>query len=397
MKLIKVCALSALASGSLAAQGIFNVSPNDGVTEDIPLEFTGTVNFGWDDNVTPTVKVNRGDSSSYTSLNVGSTYLKLDSQTRVDFNLKLGVLHYLDNIANSNVKDTYSDSKLILNVSHNVNERLRFATRNYVFYGLEPDYNYGAVNDRSNDEYLFFSTDNSVGYKWTDRLGTYTGVRYSQLVNDGQSSNSDRKNLSLYNQFRYVLSQQAISTLDYRYETVDVKDGLDSQNHKLLGGIDYRINKTATLVAKVGVQFRKVDTRESQTDPTFEIGYMQRMNEMFRVRANVAYDVNDYGTSFSGSNFENNQALRLSLAGDYTLSQKVYLTGGINYVSNDYYGGRASDEVKVLNLSLGATYKMMDNLAANVNYNYTNSDDDGDTLSRNYDRNRVQAGLTYTF
>ena len=106
MKLIKVCALSALTSGSLAAQGIFNVSPNDGVTEDIPLEFTGTVNFGWDDNVTPTVKANRGDSSSYTSLNVGSTYLKLDSQTRVDFNLKLGVLHYLDNIANSNAKDT---------------------------------------------------------------------------------------------------------------------------------------------------------------------------------------------------------------------------------------------------------------------------------------------------
>ena len=397
MKLIKVCALSALASGSLAAQGIFNVSPNDGVTEDIPLEFNGTVNFGWDDNVTPSVTANRGDSSSYTSLNVGSTYLKLDSQTRVDFNLKLGVLYYLDNIANSNAKDTYSDSKLILNVSHNLNERLSLATRNYVFYGLEPDYNYGAVNDRSNDEYLFFSTDNSVGYKWTDRLGTYTGVRYSQLVNDGQSANSDRKNLSLYNQFRYVLSPQAISTLDYRYEAVDVKNSLDSQNHKLLGGIDYRINKTATLVAKVGVQFRKVDTRESQTDPTFEIGYMQRMNEMFRVRANVAYDVNDYGTSSSVSSFENNQALRISLAGDYTLSQKVYLTGGINYVSNDYYGGPDSDEVKVLNLSLGATYKMMDNLAANVNYNYTNSSDDGDTLGRDYDRNRVQAGLTYTF
>ena len=397
MKLIKVCAVSALATGSLAAQGIYNVSPNDGVTDSLPLEFTGTVNLGWDDNVTPTVKSNRDDSSSYTSLNAAANYLNIDSQTKIDFNLKLGALYYIDNVESSSASDTYSDSKLLLNVAHNVSERLSFSTRNYVFYGLEPDYNYGTVNDRSNDEYLMFSTDNSMNFKWTDRLGTNTGIRYSQLDNSGDSSRSDRKNLSLYNQFRYVLSQQAVSTVDYRYRMTDVNKGLDSDNHKVLVGVDYRLNKTATIVAKIGAQYRKVDGRDSETDPTFEIGYMQRVNKMFRVRANLAYDINDYGTSSSGANFENNQAFRLSLAGDYQLSQKLYLTGGVNYVANDYYGGRAEDEVDVFNISIGATYNILDNLAANVNYNYTDSSDDGDTLSRDYDRNRVQAGLTYTF
>jgi opacity protein-like surface antigen len=397
MKLINVCALSALATGSLAAQGIFNVSPNDGIAESIPLEITGTINFGWDDNVTPTVKVNRGDESSYTSLNVGANYLNIGPQTNIDFNLKLGVLHYLDNIENTNADDTYADSRVLLNVSHNVSELLRFSTRNYVFYGLEPDYNYGVVNDRSSEEYLFLSTDNAVGYKWTERLGTYTGFKYDLLNYSGRESRNDRENLTLYNQFRYVLSPQAVGTLDYRYGMADVSEGLDSDSHKVLAGVEYRLNKTAVLIAKAGAQYRKVDTRDAETDPTFEIGYIQRVNEMFRVRANLAYEVNDYGTSFFGNNFENNQAFRISLAGDYHLSQKLYFTGGINYVANEYYGGRPEEEVDVLNLSIGATYKMMDNLAANLNYNYTNSSDDGDTLSRDYNRNRVQAGLTYTF
>ncbi|PQJ29370.1 outer membrane beta-barrel protein [Rubritalea profundi] len=397
MKLIKVCTVSALATGSLAAQGIFNVSPNDGITESIPLEVTGTINFGWDDNLTPTIEANRGDESAYTSLKVGANYLNIDPQTNIDFSLKLGVLYYLDNIENAAASDTYSDSQVLLNVSHNVSERLRFSTRNYVFYGLEPDYNYGAVNDRTNEEYLFMSTDNSMGYKWTERLGTYTGFKYDDLSYSGGDTRNDRKSLTLYNQFRYVLSPQAIATLDYRYRMADVSGGLDSDNHKVLAGVEYRLNSTAVLVAKAGAQYRKVDSLDASSDPTFEIGYMQRVNEMFRVRADLSYEINDYGTSFLGSNFENNQAFRISLAGDYHLSQKLYFTGGINYVANEYYGGRPEDEVDVLNLSIGATYKMMDNLAANLNYNYTNSSDDGDTLNRDYDRNRVQAGLTYTF
>lgn len=396
-KLFNACALSALATGSLAAQGIYNVSPNDGVTESIPLEITTTLNFGYDDNITPTVKVNRGDDSSYTSFNVAANYLDIGPQTHIDFNLKLGVLHYLDNIENSNVKDTYSDSRGQLNISHNISERLRVSTRNYLFYGLEPDYNYGVVNDRSNDEYLYFSTDNAVGYKWTERLGTYTGFKFDTLNYDSADSRNDRQNVTLYNQFRYVLNQTAVGTLDYRYNQTDVKGGLDSNSHKLLAGVEYRLNRTAVLIAKAGIQHRSVDTRDSQNDPTFELSYLQRVNEAFRVRSSLAYDVNDYGTSFFGSNFENNQTLRFSVAGDYHFSSRFFMTSGINYVANEYYGGRPTDEVDVLNFSIGGTFELMHNLAANLNYNYTNSNDDGDTLSRDYSRNRIQAGLTYTF
>lgn len=400
MNLTKLSLVTALTTGSLAAQGVFDVSPNDGLSEDIPLEFTGTVNLGYDDNITPSNPANRGDSATYTSMNVGANYLNFGPQTNIDFNLKLGILHYLDNVENSDVRDTYSDTKGILNVKHNVSERLYLQTRNYLFYGLEPDYTYGVVNDRSNSEYLLFSTDNSLGYKWNARMATVTGFGYRNLdYDDAADSRSDRESLTLHHQFRYVVSQQTISTLDYRYITTNVAGGLDSASHKLLAGAEHRLSDTAMLVGKVGVQFRKVDTRDSNTDPTFELAYIQSVNEAFRVRLNAAYDVNDYGTSIDNNAFANNKSFRFSTAGDYHLSRQLYFTGGVNFVTNNYDGSptRDDDDAQVVNFHLGATYSILDNLAANLTYNYTKSYDDGDTLNREYGRNRIQAGVTYTF
>ena len=50
------------------------------------------------------------------------------------------------------------------------------------------------------------------------------------------------------------------------------------------------------------------------------------------------------------------------------------------------------DSVDVTNFHVGVTYLAKSNLTANLTYNYTSSSDSGDTLSRDYDRNRVQAG-----
>jgi hypothetical protein len=399
MKLIKTGAALALTAGTLSAQGIFNVSPNDGVTESIPLEFSVFANVGWDDNVTPTSTLYEGDESLYTSFGVGANYVNITPQTVVDVNLVLGMLYYFDNIEDPEADDTYYSVRLPFSITHSVSERLRFATRNYVFYGLEPDYTYGAVNDRSNEEYFFFSTDNSVGYKWTERLGTYTGFQWNTLDYDGNDSRNDRDNFIAYNQFRYVVSQQTIATLDYRYRWTDVSGGRDTENQKLLLGVEHRFSETSVLIARAGVQYREVDGRDSQTDPTFEIEYRNEVNESFRVRASAAYEINDYGTSlFDGANFENNQVFRINLAGDYYVSPDLYLTGGVNYINNDYYGGNVEDDtVDVFNIYIGATYQIQHNLSGNINYNFTTSNDDTGALNRDYDRNRVQAGLTYTF
>ncbi|MGJ8671723.1 hypothetical protein [Rubritalea sp.] len=397
MKLIKIGAALALTAGTLSAQGVFEVSPNDGVSESIPLEFSAFVNLGWDDNITPTT--NSGDESLYTSFGVGANYVNFTPQNVVDVNLLLGMLYYFDNVDDPNAEDTYYTIRLPFSFTHHVSERLRFETSNYLFYGLEPDYNYGVVNDRTNDEYFFFSTDNSVGYKWTERLGTYTGIQWDTLNYDGDDSRNDRQNLVLYNQFRYVVSQQTIATLDYRYRFTDVTDGRDSDNQKVLLGFEHRFSETSVLIARAGVQYRTLEGANSQTDPTFEIEYRNKVNESFQVSASTAYEINDYGTSLVlGDSFENNQVFRINIAGDYYLSPDLFFTGGVNYINNHYYGGTPpSDTVDTFNMYIGATYQIMHNLSGNINYNYTTSDDETGALNRNYDRNRVQTGLTYTF
>lgn len=398
MKLANICALGVLSATPLAAQGIFNSSPNDDITESLPLEYSASVNIGIDDNVTPTDLANRDDEVLYSSAKLGANYVSRGPQTNIDFNLGLGAIYYLDTPKSGNADDSNYNGNAQLNLSRSVSEQLRLSTRNNLFYGLEPDYTYGVVNSRDNEEYLYFTTDNAVGYKWTDRVATYTGVKYDSLSFDGSDSRNDRNTVTAYNQFRYVTSQQTIATLDYRYGMTEVDSGRDSDNQKLLAGVEHRLSESAVLVAKAGAQFRSVDGRSDQTDPTFELSFVQRVNEAFRVRLGASYEINDYGTSNDGNPFENNEMLRISAAGDYNLSSKVVFTGGVNHVGSQYSGeGMADNTVDVLNFHVGATYKFECNASANVTFNHTTSDDDSSAGSRDYDRNRLQAGVTFTF
>lgn len=388
-----------LTVGSVYAQGIYNLTPYDTEPEAIPLEFTGSIDFGWDDNVTPTTLTNRDDSSSFLKASLESVYSQRSPQTHVDFSASVGALYYIDNIDASNADDTYYDARLDFDIAHDVSERVRLTTRNYVFYGLEPDYSFGAVNDRTNDEYFFFSTDNAIGYEWNPRLGSYTGVKFDTLAYSNDTDRNDRENFELYHQQRYVVSQQTTATLGYRLRFSEVDSGLDSDNHFVTIGAEHRISPTAVVVGSVGVQIREVDNRDSQSEPTFSLSYVNRVNEQFALRGSASYEINDYSTSFSeASTFEDNQTFRLTVYADYYVTPDFYFTGGINYINEDFTGDLLpDDDVQVLNLTIGATYKIQENLVANVNYNYTDSSDDGDTLARDYDRNRVQAGLSFKF
>ena len=73
--------------------------------------------------------------------------------------------------------DFNSQSRAGVNLTHRFSERLRFSSQNFISYEMEPDYSYGYASTRTNGEYFFWQSDNSVGYRWTERLATYTGLR----------------------------------------------------------------------------------------------------------------------------------------------------------------------------------------------------------------------------
>jgi len=402
MKLSTISAFSLLAAGAASAQGIFNIVPNDDATESLPLKYSVSATLGYDDNVTPT-RTGSDQTSTFGRLDLGVDYVNITPQTNFNLNASVGIRHYFDDV--DDVSESQGNGRIALNIAHRVSERLRLVTRNYVNYGLEADYRYDAPGDGSLEEFLFISTDNAIGYKWTDRLATYSGVRYDSISYEDDFRN-DVTNLTFYNQFRYIGSPSTVYTLDYRYRLGDVDGGRDSDNHFVLLGIEKRISETAVFLAKAGAQFRDVDGGESSTSPFVELGYRSKVNEQFNVRANLRYGVEDYGTVFSNALgttiFDTSQTLRIGIAADYNLSPTVILTGGVNYIHTDFEDGTfnnvstGDNDLDLINLYVGVTYRINTALSANATYNYTDSSSD-ETLSRDYDRSRFQLGLTYQF
>ena len=297
-----------------------------------------------------------------------------------------------------------------LNWEHRVSERLRFTSRSFVSYELEPDYSNGLSTDRQIDEYLLYQTDNAVGYRWSERFGTYTGFTIRGVNYGSDSSSNDRFISTLYNQLRYRSTEQTNYTLDYRYSWTDASGtASDSTNHYILLGIEHRFSANSVLAAKAGVQMRDTDNGGADGDSPFaELAIRTRVNDQFSVRAFSRYSVEDYGTSFIGSTYDTNNTLRVGINTDYIVSPQLTLHGGINYVITDMEDGRfvtgasiADLDQDIININLGFSYKIDEGMFVTGSYNWTDSDGNGgiagSAAQRTYERNRASLGMRLEF
>lgn len=399
--------------GAACAQGLYDIAPNDDSLESLPITWSAGVSLGYDDNVTPTVIAGPGADESSGSINayVGAAWVSLTPQTTWDVYGRIGGTYYFD-APTSMSSDGYGEGRLGVNWAHRVNERLRFTSRNYLAYEMEPDYNYGITLDRQLDPYFHYSTDNAVGYKWTDRFATYTGFTYSGVAYGDSgtfdASGNDRSTWGVYNQFRYSASNQTVWTLDYRYSATSA-DGTasDSDSHYLLAGIEHRFSPNTVGVLKVGAQFRDTDYGTSSTSPFFEGALRSRVNEQFSVRAFARYGMEDYGTSFGTYSFDQNDTFRLGVTANYSLSPQLTLHGGVNYIMTNMQDATSpivSDlDQDLWNLSIGFSYKINDAFYVTGSYNYTDSSASGGdpvgfaSESRDYNQNRVSLGARFEF
>ncbi|MGB0990971.1 MAG: MtrB/PioB family outer membrane beta-barrel protein [Akkermansiaceae bacterium] len=405
-------ALALASFGAASAQGLYDLAPNDEAKESSPIKWNAGVELGWDDNVTPTAGNN--DESTYVRAYVGATLVSITPQTTWDVFVRVGGIYYLDNVnlpaPASDPDDFVGQGRLGINWAHRVSERLRFSSRNYIAYELEPDYSYGLTTDRQIDEYLHYQTDNAVGYKWTERFATYTGFTFRGVDYANASSGNDREILSFYNQFRFVASPQTIWTLDYRYSETSATGGAaDSTNQYVTLGVEHRFSPTSVLALKAGMQMRNTNGGSDSDSPFVEAAVRTRVNESLSVRAFARYSIEDYGTSFFGHTYDTNNTLRVGISADYTVSPDLTLHAGLNYISTDMEDGRATTiagpvadlDTDILNLYLGFSYKLNDGVYLTGSYNWTDSDANGGRPgvagTRTYDRNRASLGVRVEF
>ncbi|MEK6230595.1 MAG: hypothetical protein N2A42_01965 [Luteolibacter sp.] len=395
------------ATAATAANGAGLYMPND-TESSVPIAWSVGLDAVWDDNTTPGGFTD-GDETFSLNPFVGVSFVSVTPQTTLDVYARLGVVYYLDEPTALGSDDTYSNSRLGVNLTHRFNERLRFTSRNFLAYELEPDYSYGYSSNRVNSEYLYWQTDNSIGYRWTERFATYTGFQLTGLEYDNLPS-SDRFTWTLYNQFRYQLSPQTVLTSSYRYSETE-GDGVasDSTNQYLLVGIEHRFSPNTILIVRAGAQFREVDGVGSgdSTNPYLELAVRSQVNTQFSVRAFARYGAEDYDTIVTNgavaAEYDDKLTLRIGVSGEYQLSPSLSIFGGVELISTSYESGRIvntatgvsdADETLV-NAYIGASLKFNECLYGTLSYNFTDSD--SDVFGRNYDRNRISVGLRAEF
>lgn len=395
--------LGLFAMGSASAQGLFFIG-NDS-DESLPLKWVVGASLIYDDNVSPGF----GSEEDSFAINpyVGASIVHITPQTTWDVYARLGTIYYFD--APDGTDDFNSQSRAGVNLTHRFSERLRYSSQNFVSYEMEPDYSYGYSSTRVNGEYFFWNTDNSIGYRWTERVATYTGLRLSGTDYDSSVPNNDRFTWELYNQFRYQFSPQTVLTMDYRYgQTSGNGVASDSTNQFLLLGAEHRFSPNTIGIIRAGAQFRDVDNGEDTTSPYLEAALNWQATQALRVRSYARYGIEDYDTVqiFPGNipvEYSDRRTLRFGLSGEYTLNPTVSLFGGVDYIPTSYQEGRVvatgvsapDQDEDILNAYIGVSYRFNNFMTATASYNYTNSDSDFD--NRDYDRNRISLGVSAEF
>lgn len=397
-----------MAAGVAHSQSLYDV----GIEPDdlIPLKWSVGASLVYDTNIMP----GTGPEESSFGLNptVGATFGNESPQTTWDIIANLGLIYYFDKAENAGGDDVNSQSRVSGSFRHKFSDRMRFTNTSYAAYELEPNYSYGQATSRTLGAYYSWQTDNSVGFRWSERFGTNTGIRVNGTKYSDAEDN-DRLAYELYNQFRYQLDQQTVLTTEYRFSQINANGAAsDSQNHYFTGGIERSFSQTTSAVVSAGLQYREVDEGDSQTSPYLQIALNSRLTEDLSVRAFTRYSMEGYDTVLTHPSsgiglveFDDRRTLRIGVSSDYVISPILSLFGGFDYIPTSFQGGRSVDgsftgsipdvDDDLVNAYVGISAKFTDSITGTLSYNYTDST--SDTAERDYDRSRVSIGVQAEF
>jgi hypothetical protein len=394
---------------SVSAQSLYYVGSE--AQDSVPLKWVVGLSAFYDDNVNAG---GFGPEEGSGGLNpyVGLSFVNITPQTTWDVYARLGLIYYFD--APPGVDEANSQSRLGFDLTHRFNERLRYSSRNFVSYELNPDYSYAYTSSAQTGEYFFWQSDNSIGYRWTERVATYTGLKLTGLSYvDDASNNNDQIGWEIYNQFRYQLGPQTVLTSDYRYgQSAAQGAASDTTDQFLLAGAEHRFSPNTIGIVRAGAQFREVDDGDNSTSPYLEFAMNSQVNQQFSVRAYARYGIDGYGSvqvdpvTRQLVEFDETRALRIGVSSEYVISPMFSIFGGIDYLPTWYESGRSLAnppiagtvqdlDQTIYNMNLGLAVKFNDLLTGTLTYNFTNST--SDVIGQDYDRNRINVGLSAEF
>lgn len=410
MKLTNI-AIFALGAALASGQGLYNISNLYALDEETsPLTYTASLTFGYDDNTQPVGSEFYGETaSSYLQGMIGAGFAENNSNYSLSAYANLGFIYYLDDEAS--LDDLSFIATAGLDFTYQFNERVRYSTRNYVNRGFEPDYDRGLANDRRAGLYTSYYTNHDIGIRWSDRLATVHGISFSGSEYDEFEGFSTTQ---FYNDIRYSLSPRTTLIANYRYGWNE-----RSNSQTVSAGIEHAFTERTGFQVRGGyTSLENNDTDFNSDSPYLHASVNHKATDRFSLRGFVSYTQDDnfvavpmaFVTPESGNTYlfrpqyGSRENLRLGFSGDYTLSEKVALHGGVSYYHSNYEGlvsdslGIAPDDLNagIYNINAGFSYAVNPTFSVTGNYNFSDSFSD-DTPFFDYTRNRYSIGIQASF
>ena len=354
--------------------------------------------LGWDGNPVPLSSTD--SDSAYGRISVGTSYTKQTPYSMLNTGGNLANLHYFSTPRGA--KANYSEVKAKLNFRRSLNERVEISTNNSVKRQSEPDYDSGIATVRESDQYVLWNTANAVRYRLSDLTNVSAGVDFSSLSYD-QAQASDYTSGTLNLSYSYRQTPQTTLRLNYSYKVhnLDSNIGSDTNTHCLNGAWKYFHNEHSSFEANVGPAFRYLDKYDDyDVDIFFQGTYIYKPNQRISNRLWIRYRPEDNSLTLGDTAYEKHNLLRVGFSTAYKVSEKLNLRSSITYIDGVYKDKRSGPGLEkvdenLYHINLGFSYQYLPNFSISGNYNF--SENSSDIAGRDYDRQRINLGVNFTY
>jgi len=379
-------ATNALQGGGVSGTGVFSPTP---------VKLYLSLSGGYDDNVNTNLGPKQG--SAFTSGNLILDYTFGDPRLKIALNLGVGGVYYFEHVTG---QEYDIDLKGAMGLAYRASPRLTLGSTILLEYLTEPNFdNPGGLNSRNGN--YFYTTDNFfLEYEWSSRFFTKTSYTFEayQYDNNVVGFFSNRTSHTFGNEFRFQMVPTTLLVAEYRYDIISYEDAsLDSTTHYALGGIDHVFNPRFTASLRGGAQFRSYDTDGDRTGPYFEGTLNYIVGQRTSVSWNARYGLEEPDTAGAQSR----TTFRTGLHGKFDLTSRVSSTLDLYYTHDDYHSLTtalfpiAPFTEDTFDIGLALRYAITPLVGVQAAYHYT--DVTSNNSFREYSRNRVSGGISFTF
>lgn len=389
-------------ASAASALSLYDTAPMVGLPESQSARYFFSVKGGYDTNPQGTTNKQRKDDGCFVNASLSTTFADVESVDRLSYSARLGGTRYVGTTGRRG-KKYYGDSSADVSLTHAFSAMSRYAGQLHISYMPEPGYDNGFSSAGMQGDTLSWSFDNTyseaIDSRWSWNIGAnLSGTKYEEHT----YSYDDRQYYSGSLGVNYRESDRLTYSASATYRAELRSHGEDSRSIFGSGGIQYALDPVSSASAKVGVQCKTMNHRNT-LNPTLDLGYRRRVTDGLSMNGYVKYsdeNVDNYNNS-SRSSYRSSPTWRAGVYGTYVLSPDVSYVFRMQVMQTDYRKPTGKNQQSAsrysLKPSLSMNYNFTPEVRGTLSAEYTYYHYERGTTDSMYNRWKLSAGIDYRF